>query len=131
MLNENRIKVMTKMAMYETRQGAEDIKINSYYKRDYVGFKTLIAMIWITLAYALAVIMWAGLFMDEILQKISVNYIIFCAVSIVGIYLVLLLVYIVAASEFYKAKYTKARNRLKKYNHNLTRLNKMYEKEKK
>lgn len=130
MLNENRIKVMTKMAMYETSQGTEDMKINSYYKKDYVGFKTLISIIWMTLAYVLAVVLWGGLFLDEILKDISVNYLIFCAVIVVGLYLVLLLAYVIGASEFYKVKYTEARARLKKFNHNLTRLSKMYEKEK-
>ena len=35
MLNESKVKLMTRMAMYESKQGEEDFKISSYYKKDY------------------------------------------------------------------------------------------------
>ena len=64
MLNENKVKVMTKMAMYENRQGAEDKKINMYYKRDYVSFKTLVSAIWMTIGYAVVVALVACIYFD-------------------------------------------------------------------
>lgn len=129
MLNENRIKVMARMAMYEKKQGDEDLKINAYYKRDYVSYKTLISVIWVTIAYALVVVLAASIFLDEILQKISVDFIVMSMIGVVGVYLCIMLFYVIGASTFYKKKYSDARERLKKFNHNLTRLNKMYEKE--
>lgn len=129
MLNENKVKVMTKMAMYEEGQGGEDIKINSYYKRDYVSFKTLISIIWMTIGYILVVALGAGIFIDEILEHLTVNFLVMLAIGIVGMYLALLLLYTIGASQYYKKKYLDARHRLKKFNHNLTRLNRMYEKE--
>lgn len=129
MLNENKVKVMTKMAMYESRQGAEDIKINSYYKRDYVSFKTLVSVLWMTIGYLMVVALGAGVFMDEILKRLSLNFIIMFIIVVVALYLAILLLYVIGASQFYKKKYSDARQRLKKYNHHLTRLNRMYEKE--
>ena len=129
MLNENKVKVMTKMAMYESRQGAEDIKINSYYKRDYVSFKTLVSIIWMTIGYALIVVLGVGLFIDEILERLTVDFLVMSVTCIVGMYLALVLLYVIGAGRFYKKKYSDARQRLKKFNHELTRLNRMYEKE--
>lgn len=40
MLNESKVKLMTRMAMYESKQGEEDFKISSYYKKDYRSFHT-------------------------------------------------------------------------------------------
>lgn len=129
MLNENKVKVMTRMAMYENGQGAEDKKINMYYKRDYVSFKTLVSVIWMTIGYAMIVALGACIFFDEILKHISVDFLIAFIVAIVALYLAILLLYVIGASQFYKKKYTDARRRLKKFNHHLTRLNRMYEKE--
>lgn len=42
MLNESKVKLMTRMAMYESKQGEEDFKISSYYKKDYRSFHTLL-----------------------------------------------------------------------------------------
>lgn len=129
MLNENKVKAMTKMAMYESRQGIEDIKINSYYKRDYVSFKTLISIIWMTIGYILVVALGTGIFLEEILEHLSVDFLVMFVICIVGMYLALVLLYAIGASQFYKKKYSDARQRLKNFNHELTRLNRMYEKE--
>lgn len=130
MLNENKVRVMTKMAMYESGQGEEDIKINRYYKRDYVSFKTLVSVLWMTIGYIMIVALGVCVFSDEILEQISVNFIIAFVIAIVALYLAILLLYVVGASRFYKKKYLDARHRLKKFNHNLTRLSRMYDKEK-
>lgn len=131
MLNENKVKIMAKMAMYEGKQGSEDIKINSYYKRDYVSYKTLISVLWMTIGYVLVLALGVGFFLDEILDRLTLDFIVMFAISIVGVYLLLALLYVIGASQFYKKKYSDARRRLKKFNQDLTRLSRMYEKEKK
>jgi len=45
-------------------------------------------------------------------------------------YLVLVIFYGIVASHFYGTKHEKARKRVKQFNHDLTRLNRMYEREK-
>lgn len=42
MLNEERVKMMIKLASYEEGQGKEDFKVNSYYRKDYVSFRTIV-----------------------------------------------------------------------------------------
>ena len=49
MLNESKVKLMTRMAMYESKQGEEDFKISSYYKKDYRSFHTIATIIWVML----------------------------------------------------------------------------------
>ena len=109
MLNESKVKLMTRMAMYESKQGEEDFKISSYYKKDYRSFHTIATIIWVTVGYAVAVMLAAAV--------------------IIG-YLVLVIFYGIVASHFYGTKHEKARKRVKQFNHDLTRLNRMYEREK-
>ena len=55
MLNEDKVKLMTRMAMYESKEGAEDFKISSYYRKDYSSFHTIVTIIWVTIGYMIAV----------------------------------------------------------------------------
>ena len=38
MLNEKRVKHMTRLASYDEKSGEQDLKINSYFKKTYVRF---------------------------------------------------------------------------------------------
>ena len=47
LLNENKIKMMTKMAIYEKNEGKSMLKTAKYFKGDYIAFgilKTVIAV---------------------------------------------------------------------------------------
>ena len=38
MLNERRVKHMVKLAMYENKEGREELKTSKFYKKDYISF---------------------------------------------------------------------------------------------
>lgn len=129
MLDKNRIRLMTKMAQYEKTLASEDLKISSYYKKDYASLNTLITAIWITVGYALA----AGLVIlcnvDALLKDLTMTKLILMIAVALGSYIVLLVTYCVCASSFYKGRHNKAKQRVKKYYRDLSRLGKMYMKE--
>ncbi len=129
MVNEDRVKIMTKMAMYEKNEGAEDISVSTYYKKDYMSLKVLVSLIWVTFGYVIALLVFGVSFVDEIMDHLSVGLLIILAAGVIAGYCVLLLVYGMGAYHFYQEKFIAARKRVKKFNHMLTRLNKMYEKE--
>ncbi|MCF2680970.1 hypothetical protein JQM69_09750 [Faecalicatena contorta] len=131
MLDERKVKLMTKLAMYEETQGKEDFKISEYYRKDYAGMHTICSVIWVTVGYACAVamIMMAGL--DSLMSKMSGGLIVTLGIAIVVGYIVTVILYAVVTSHIYNEKHKNARQRVKRYNHNLTRLLKMYEKENK
>lgn len=131
MLDKNRIRLMTKMAGYEKSLAPEDLKISSYYKKDYTSLNTLITAIWITVGYVLA----AGLIVisniDMLLENLTITKLIIAVSIAVGAYLILLIIYCVCASGFYRSKHNQAKQRVKKYYRDLSHLGKMYMKEKK
>lgn len=129
MLDKNRIRLMTKMAIYEKKYAEEDLKITGYYKKDYSSINTWITIIWITAGYILA----GGLFLmcnaDGILEGITLLKLVILAAIAAGGYLALVIVYAIGASGYYKKKHTRAKQRVKKYYRDLSRLEKMYKKE--
>lgn len=129
MLDERRVKLMTRMASYEQNKGKEDFKISAYYRKDYVSLHRLYSFFWMTIGY---VLVWALIILggfDTWMEKLSLQLILILGLIAVVGYLIVLIVYLVAASEFYNKKHQDARMRVKKYNHDLTRLLKIYEKE--
>ena len=40
MIDEQKVKLMTKLALYEHTQGKEDFKVSEYYRKDYVAAHT-------------------------------------------------------------------------------------------
>ena len=101
MLDERKVKLMTQLALYDQTQGKEDFKISEYYRKDY----------------------------DTLMEKMSTALLITLVLAAVVGYVVVLVSYIGIASHLYNKKHQEARQRVKRYNHILTRLLKMYEKE--
>lgn len=130
MLDKNKIRLMTKMSIYEKNHGEADFRISSYYRKDYASLKTWITLIWITIGYG---ILLGGLCI-YLSNSLSINFtilklILLLIVAAAG-YAILLVVYGVGASNYYKRKHARAKLNTKRYYRNLSRLEKMYKKEK-
>lgn len=130
MLNEERVKLMIKLASYESVQGNEDFKISSYYRNDYTSLRTIITLIWSTIGYAIAVGIIGIVFMDKLLSNMTLSRCITIGVVVVVAYILLLLICGLVVSRIYHRNYNEAKQRVKKYYRDLVRLNRMYEKEK-
>lgn len=121
---------MSRMAVYDKNLSEEDLKISSYYKKDYASLNTWVTLLWITVGYALAAGLVLGCNAENILEGITILRLVLLAAIIAGFYLVLLIIYGIGAGNFYKKKHTRAKQRVKKYYRDLSRLEKMYKKEK-
>ena len=130
MLDRSKVKLMTKLALYEQTQGKEDFKISEYYRKDYVGLHSICSFLWVTVGYICVwmLILLAGF--DLIVGHMSLLLmLIMMLVAVVG-YVVILAIYAGVTSHVYNQKHKDARQRVTMYNHDLIKLLKLYEKEK-
>ena len=130
MLDRSKVKLMTKLALYEQTQGKEDFKISEYYRKDYVGLHSICSFLWVTVGYICVwmLILLAGF--DLIVGHMSLLLmLIMMLVAVVG-YVVILAIYAGVTSHVYNQKHKDSRQRVKMYNHDLIKLLKLYEKEK-
>lgn len=129
MLDERKVKLMTRLALYEQTQGKEDFKISEYYRKDYAGMHMLFSFFWVTIGYVCvaALIVLAGL--QPLLDKMSMQLLVILGVIVIVGYLALVILYLIVTSHIYNKKHRDARQRVKRYNHDLLKLLKMYEKE--
>ncbi len=129
MLNEERVKHMIKLADYETKGGKEELKISSYFKKDYIGMNTMWTLLWMTVAYGLVVLtVWLAL-RELVTVELNQIQVLSLIILIASIYLALFITYLVTARRYYKRKHARAYHRVKKFKENLMVLEKMYEKE--
>ncbi len=122
MLNENKVKMMTKMAIYEKNEGKRMLKMSRYYKGDFVTLGILKSIIASTLAFAVMVIFFALCNMEKIVSEVNTMDYTLIAKKIGTYYIILLVVFSIIAGIVNAYQYDKSRAGLKKY---LSRLNKL------
>ena len=116
---------MTRAAIYEKKYGEEDIKITDYYQKDYSSLNTWITLIWITVGFFLVAALFFLAGGERMLEGITIMKLLILAAIILGSYLSLLIIYGIGAGSFYRKKHIRAKQRMKRYMRDLSRLEKM------
>ena len=129
MLNEDRIKTMTDLAIYESTDGEKEIRISGYNQKDYVGLNMLTTALWVTVGFFLIAGLVAVVFTEQIFAALTINNIIYYGIVIVAVYLVVLVTYLIAAYRLYSRRHRDARTNVKDYYGKLRRLERQYKKE--
>lgn len=129
MLDERKVRLMTRLAMYEQTQGREDFKVSEYYRKDYAGIHVFSSILWVTVGYVCvaALIVLSGL--EALMESLSGSLMIMLFLIFIVGYIGTVVIFAIITSHIYNQKHKDARMRVKKYNHNLTRLLKWYERE--
>ncbi len=129
MLNEERIKLMTKMASYEENEGRKNVAIGNYFRGDYIGLQVIKSIINATIAFAIMFAMFVfydfEVFMSDIYKMDLLQF----GKTIMIVYLVFVIVYGFVSYGIYTYRYTKAKKSLKIYYNNLKKLSYLYDKE--
>ncbi len=122
MLNEDKIKLMTKLAVYEKRTGKKTMKMTKYFRSDYISWNIIKTALAVTIAYAMMAGIWLLYHMEEYIAELySMDFAVLIRSFLVS-YIQLLVVYLVAAFLIYQIKYTLAMKSLKRYGTTLKRL---------
>lgn len=128
MLNQERVILMTKMASYEANEGRKNSAVMDYFRGDYIWFQVLKSFICATIAFGIIFGMYIfydfEIFMMDIYKMNLVDF----GKSVITKYLLVLGVYSIISYAIYCYRYAKAKNSVKLYLSNLSRLGGMYEK---
>lgn len=129
MLNEERVRLMTKMACYEADEGKRNVAIGNYFRGDYIGLQVIKSIISATIAYVILFAMYIlydfEVFMADIYKMDLFGF----AKSVITYYLVFMVAYALISYGVYTYRYAKAKKSLKLYYNNLKKLAYMYDKE--
>lgn len=122
MVNEERVKLMTRMAAYEKNQGAKHMAITGFFRSDYISFQILKTVITTTVAFAILFGLYVmydfELFMKEIYRMDLFQFM----KSVLIIYLIFLGIFVLITYVVYLYRYNRAIQSLRLYNTNLKKL---------
>ena len=129
MLNEKKVILMTRLAMYEQSLGKEDLDKAKYFKSDYVKYNCLKTLITTTVLFIVVVASYIYYNIGTIIENL-VNMDFFkLAYKLIIAYGITCVAFIAFAWVLYTYRYAKAKPKLIKYNHNLKELIEFYDKE--
>ena len=131
MINEEKVKIMTKLAMYEQGKGRKYLPVSKYYRSDYIGLALIKNFFLVTIGYCLSVAAVAVYFGEYLLENIHKMNLIMLGVYIVIGYLIVLVAYSVLTYIQYSVQYYRAKKSVREYYSQLTELNKIYAREEK
>ena len=117
MLDERKVKLMTKLALYEHTQGKEDFKISEYYRKDYAGMHVFSSFIWVTIGYMCLAVLLVLAGFDALMDSMSNSLMLMMLMIFVVGYFGVVVIYAVISSHIFNQKHKEARMRVKKYNH--------------
>lgn len=126
MLNEKKIKIMTKLAIFEESESKQDIKLSKYFKTDYMRLHLLKTIISVTIGYLLILAMVIVYNAEYLISHaVQLNYKTI-GIEVLGIYIIILTCYILVSIIAYSIKYNSSRKNLSLYMKNLKLLQKFY-----
>ena len=131
MLNEEKIKIMNKLAMYEQGEGKKYLPVSRYYRSDYIGLALIKNFFLVTIGYCLILAGIAAYFGEYLVDNIHKMDLVAVGRNAVIGYVVVLVGFSVAPYIQYSVKYHKAKKSVKEYYQELTQLNKIYSREEK
>ena len=131
MINNKKVELMTKIALYEHDEGKQTIRLNKYFKQDYASTNMLrsapLGFVCALLIAALLFIAnenWLTILMEEVGGVVAIAIIIFAVIVFIALYCFF-------SQYMFNHKYENFRGNLRTYGLFLRRLEKIYEEENK
>lgn len=115
MLNEEKIRWMTKASIYEKRQGRIDLGRNEYFMGDYVRLHLLKNGISLTIAYILLVGLYVVYKIEEIFDMAANMQLGLLLKEMLLFYVILLVIYTGIGIVYYAWQYQSSSKQVKKY----------------
>ena len=123
MVNEEKVKIMNRLAMYEHGEGRKYLPVSRFYRSDYFFL--------VTIGYALLLAGIAAYFSEYLMDNVNKINLVAVGIYVIVGYLIVLIAYSVLTYIQYSVKYYRAKKSVKEYYQDLTRLEKIYGREEK
>ena len=131
MINEEKIKIMDGLALYEKQEGRKYLPISKYYRSDYIGLALIKNFFLVTIGYGLILAVISAYNLEYLLDNVhKMNLVSLGIVALAG-YIGILVLYSVLTYIQYTVKYYRAKKSVKQYYAQLTKLEKIYTREEK
>jgi len=122
MINEKKVRLMTKLALYEQNNGKEEIPMSRYYKSDYMALKLINSTIVVSLGYIVLLATILLMDIENTLKRISGIDFLKLGINLLVIYVFFIVLNLIVSGIIYSKRFKNAREGLKNYNADLKEL---------
>lgn len=126
MLHEERIILMTHLAAYEEKEGKRNVRIDRYFRSDYIAVQVLKSIVCSSIAFALVFALYIFYDFENFMQDLYKMDLIAFARDVLIRYGVSVVVYGVITYIVCTYRYSRVKRSLKCYYHNLKKLSSLY-----
>ncbi len=126
MINEERTKLMTRLALYESKKGKKELQITRYFPGDYVAIHLLWSFMCGTIAFIIVCGLWALYNIEKLMLELFSMDIMNFAIDILVIYIIFIGIYLAICYSYISYRYNKYKKRVNKYLLKLKELYKHY-----
>jgi hypothetical protein len=127
MLNEDKMKLMTSIAMFEKREGKNIFPANRFFRGDYISMHLLRSFFAFTVCYALCAAIWVLYNIDNLLNAMDLDDVVWDIKAGGLLYVAGLILYLIVTWIVYARRYEYARRGMNVYLAKLKRLSRRYE----
>ena len=129
MINKDRVRTMTRLAIYEEGQGISDDKMNGYFKNDYVVGHMVGSFVSGTIACLLIALVYCCYHYDTLLIQLFENQLSGLIETAATLYAAFMIFFLAVSFFVYLWRINALKGRLNRYNRRLEHLKESYEKE--
>ena len=131
MVNEDRVKQLYKIAIYEETEEKEHRQTGHFYRSDYIGKEVVKSFFSGSIAYLLIASLWVISNWDLVMHQINTLEIVNTIVTMLVFYILFMMAYIFITAVIYYFRYKHSKKCLDEYVRNLKALHVMFEREEK
>lgn len=129
MIQQDKLKTMTQLALYEKKRGKKDLTIYTYQREDFIRFQGLKTMIATTIAFLIIIGFIVAWNLEVIISHFDTYDYKRIGLIILAAYIVFLIFFMKITSNQSRDTYNEVRPRVRKYYRNLKKMEEFYEEE--
>ena len=131
MINEERVKQLYKIAIYEQTEEKEHHQTGLYYRSDYISKEVVKSFFSGSIAYVIMALLWVMSNWDLVMHQINTLEIIDTVIVMLVGYVLFLVVYLFATALVYYFRYKHSKKKLDEYVGDMKKAYNMFEREEK
>lgn len=129
MLNEEKVRLMSKMALFESGEGKEAIAIDKYSKKDYMFIQVIKTWVLSTIGFILVLFLALLLCMDFVSKVLAAVSLTAILITIMVLYVACVVFFCVYSRNHAIKRYDEAKEKVKVYKEYVIKLEEMYKSE--
>ena len=129
MINEEKVKIMDRLALYEKQEGRKYLPVSKYYRSDYIGLALFRNFFLASIGYLVILLLVGAYFAEFLAEHLHTLNVTWIGMMIVGGYLVTIGVYSVVTYTLHTIRYGRAKKGAAAYERRLRELEALYEEE--